>query len=116
MEVAQHFTQRYLEAMDSMNILRPSIQPTATGHIIDQIQIVEKLLENGYAYISNGSVYFDVLKYNNDTHKYGILSNRVIDEMIANTRELDGQEEKRNPADFALWKKASPDTGGGRCR
>jgi cysteinyl-tRNA synthetase len=109
MEVAQYFTQRYLEAMDSMNILRPSIQPTATGHIIDQIQIVEKLLENGYAYISNGSVYFDVLKYNNDTHKYGILSNRVIDEMIANTRELDGQEEKRNPADFALWKKASPE-------
>ena len=109
MEVAQHFTQRYLEAMDSMNILRPSIQPTATGHIIDQIQIVEKLLENSYAYISNGSVYFDVLKYNADTHKYGILSNRVIDEMIANTRELDGQEEKRNPADFALWKKASPE-------
>ncbi|MBO5844481.1 MAG: cysteine--tRNA ligase [Bacteroidales bacterium] len=109
MEVAQHFTQRYLEAMDSMNILRPSIQPTATGHIIDQIQIVEKLLENGYAYISNGSVYFDVLKYNNDTHKYGVLSNRVIEEMIANTRELDGQEEKRNPADFALWKKASPE-------
>ncbi len=109
MEVAQHFTQRYLEAMDSMNILRPSIQPTATGHIIDQIQIVEKLLENGYAYISNGSVYFDVLKYNANTHKYGILSNRVIDEMIANTRELDGQEEKRNPADFALWKKASPE-------
>ncbi len=109
MEVAQYFTQRYLEAMDSMNILRPSIQPTATGHIIDQIQIVEKLLENGYAYISNGSVYFDVLKYNNDTHKYGILSNRVIDEMIANTRELDGQEEKRNPADFALWKKSSPE-------
>ena len=107
MEVAQHFTQRYLEAMDSMNILRPSIQPTATGHIIDQIQIVEKLLENGYAYISNGSVYFDVLKYNNDTHKYGVLSNRVIEEMIANTRELDGQEEKRNPADFALWKNAS---------
>ncbi len=109
MEVAQHYTQRYLEAMDSMNILRPSIQPTATGHIIDQIQIVERLLENGYAYISNGSVYFDVLKYNNDTHKYGVLSNRVIEEMIANTRELDGQEEKRNPADFALWKKASPE-------
>ena len=109
MEVAQHYTQRYLEAMDSMNILRPSIQPTATGHIIDQIQIVEKLLENGYAYISNGSVYFDVLKYNNDTHKYGVLSNRVIEEMIANTRELDGQEEKKNPADFALWKKASPE-------
>lgn len=109
MEVAQHYTQRYLEAMDSMNILRPSIQPTATGHIIDQIQIVEKLLENSYAYISNGSVYFDVLKYNNDTHKYGVLSNRVIEEMIANTRELDGQEEKRNPADFALWKKASPE-------
>lgn len=109
MEVAQHYTQRYLEAMDSMNILRPNIQPTATGHIIDQIQIVEKLLENGYAYISNGSVYFDILKYNNDTHKYGVLSNRVIEEMIANTRELDGQEEKRNPADFALWKKASPE-------
>lgn len=109
MEVAQYYTKRYLDAMDAMNVLRPSIQPTATGHIMEQIDIVKILLEKGYAYKSNGSVYFDVNKYNNDTHKYGILSNRVIDEMIANTRELDGQSEKRNPADFALWKKASPE-------
>lgn len=109
MEVAQYYTKRYLDAMDAMNVLRPSIQPTATGHIMEQIDIVKILLEKGYAYESNGSVYFDVNKYNNDTHKYGILSNRVIDEMIANTRELDGQSEKRNPADFALWKKASPE-------
>lgn len=109
MEVAQYYTKRYLDAMDAMNVLRPSIQPTATGHIMEQIDIVKILLEKGYAYESNGSVYFDVNKYNNDTHKYGILSNRVIDEMIANTRELDGQSEKRNPVDFALWKKASPE-------
>lgn len=109
MEVAQYYTKRYLDAMDAMNVFRPSIQPTATGHIMEQIDIVKILLEKGYAYESNGSVYFDVNKYNNDTHKYGILSNRVIDEMIANTRELDGQSEKRNPADFALWKKASPE-------
>ncbi|MBQ2303157.1 MAG: cysteine--tRNA ligase [Bacteroidales bacterium] len=109
MEVAQFYTKKYLDAMDSMNVLRPNIQPHATGHIIEQIEIVQTLLDKGYAYESNGSVYFDVIKYNNDTHKYGILSNRVIDEMIANTRELDGQSEKRNPADFALWKKASPE-------
>lgn len=109
MEFAQFYTKKYLDAMDSMNVLRPNIQPHATGHIIEQIEIVQTLLDKGYAYESNGSVYFDVIKYNNDTHKYGILSNRVIDEMIANTRELDGQSEKRNPADFALWKKASPE-------
>ncbi len=109
MEVAQYYTKRYLDAMDSMNVLRPSIQPQATGHIIEQIEIVQQLLDKGYAYLSEGSVYFDVTKYNNDTHKYGILSNRVIEEMIANTRELDGQSEKRNPADFALWKKAAPE-------
>ena len=109
MEVAQYYTKRYLDAMDAMNIMRPNIQPTATGHIMEQIDIVKILLEKAYAYVSNGSVYFDVNKYNNDTHKYGILSNRVIDEMIANTRELDGQSEKHNPADFALWKKASPE-------
>lgn len=109
MEVAQYYTKRYLDAMDAMNVLRPSIQPCATGHIMEQIDIIKILLEKGYAYESNGSVYFDVNKYNDDTHKYGILSNRVIDEMIANTRELDGQNEKHNPADFALWKKASPE-------
>ena len=109
MEIAQFYTKKYLDAMDSMNVLRPNIQPHATGHIIEQIEIVQTLLDKGYAYESNGSVYFDVIKYNNDTHKYGILSNRVIDEMIANTRELDGQSEKRNSADFALWKKASPE-------
>ncbi len=109
MEIAQYYTKRYLDATDAMNVLRPSIQPTATGHIIEQMEIVQTLLDKGYAYLSEGSVYFDVVKYNNDTHKYGILSNRVIEDMIANTRELDGQNEKRNPADFALWKKAAPE-------
>ena len=109
MEVAQHYTKRYLDAMDALNVLRPSIQPTASGHILEQIEIVQIILDRGYAYQSNGSVYFDVVKYQSDTNKYGLLSNRVIEQMIANTRELDGQQEKHNPADFALWKKASPE-------
>ncbi|MDR1847483.1 MAG: cysteine--tRNA ligase [Bacteroidales bacterium] len=109
MEVAQYYTKRYLDAMDALNVLRPSIQPTASGHIIEQIEIVKRILDEGYAYVSNGSVYFDVVKYQRDTNKYGILSNRVIEDMIATTRELDGQGEKHNPADFALWKKASPE-------
>lgn len=107
MEIAQYYTKRYLDAMDALNVLRPSIQPTASGHVIEQIEIVKKILDAGYAYISNGSVYFDIIKYQNDTHKYGILSNRVLEDMLATTRELDGQREKHNPADFALWKKAS---------
>lgn len=109
MEIAQFYTKRYLDAMDALNVLRPSIQPVASGHIIEQIEIVKKILDAGYAYISDGSVYFDIIKYQNDTHKYGILSNRVLEDMLATTRELDGQSEKHNPADFALWKKASPE-------
>ncbi|MDR1006509.1 MAG: cysteine--tRNA ligase [Bacteroidales bacterium] len=109
MEIAQHYTKRYLDAMDALNVLRPNIQPTASGHIIEQIEVIKKILDAGYAYISNGSVYFDVPKYQHDTNMYGILSHRVLDDMIAGTRELDGQAEKRNAADFALWKKASPE-------
>lgn len=109
MEVAQHYTDRYHTAMDALNVKRPSIEPRASGHIIEQIEVVEKLLEAGYAYESNGSVYFDVRKYNDATGKYGCLSGRVIDELLSTTRELDGQSEKHNTADFALWKNASPE-------
>ena len=114
MEIAQHYTNRYHDtlryhkAMELLNVLSPSIEPYASGHIIEQIALVEKILENGYAYESEGSVYFDVAKYNKD-HRYGILSNRNIDDMLNTTRELDGQQEKRNPVDFALWKKAQPE-------
>jgi cysteinyl-tRNA synthetase len=109
MEVAQYYTKRYLDAMDALNVLRPSIQPVASGHIIEQIEIVKAILDSGYAYQSNGSVYFDVVKYQSDTNKYGQLSNRIIEDMLTNTRDLDGQQEKHNAADFALWKKASPE-------
>ena len=109
MEVAQYYTDRYHTAMDALNVKRPSIEPRASGHIIEQIEVVEKLLEAGYAYESNGSVYFDVRKYNDATGKYGCLSGRVIDELLSTTRELDGQSEKNNTADFALWKNASPE-------
>ncbi|MFV0501394.1 MAG: cysteine--tRNA ligase [Bacteroidales bacterium] len=109
MEIAQYYTKSYLDSMDAMNVLRPNIQPTASGHIIEQIEIIKKILENGYAYISEGSVYFDVIKYQNNTNRYGILSNRVIEDMLNTTRDLDGQSEKKNPYDFALWKKASPE-------
>jgi cysteinyl-tRNA synthetase len=95
--------------MDALNVKRPSIEPRASGHIIEQIEVVKKLLEAGYAYESNGSVYFDVRKYNDATGKYGCLSGRVIDELLSTTRELDGQSEKHNTADFALWKNASPE-------
>ncbi|MBX7202859.1 MAG: cysteine--tRNA ligase [Bacteroidia bacterium] len=108
MEVAQYFTQRYQENMRQLNNLSPGIEPRATGHIIEQIAMIEKIIKNGLAYESNGSVYFDVLKYN-EQKPYGILSGRVIDELMTNTRELDGKEEKRNSLDFALWKKASPE-------
>jgi cysteinyl-tRNA synthetase len=107
MEVAQLYLDKYHFAMDTLNILRPSIEPRASGHIIEQMDIVQKILDAGYAYISNGSVYFDVVKYDKEYH-YGILSGRKLEDLFSNTRELDGQEEKRNPADFALWKKASP--------
>ena len=109
MEVAQFYVNRYHAAMDALGVMRPSIEPHASGHIPEQIELVQKILDAGYAYESNGSVYFDVKKYHNDTHRYGCLSGRVIDEMLSTTRALDGQSEKRDTADFALWKKASPE-------
>ncbi len=108
MEVVQHYLNRYHKAMDDLNVLPPSIAPPASGHIIEQIEYIKKILDSGYAYISEGSVYFDVPKYNRD-HHYGKLSGRNIDELLATTRALDGQQEKHNPADFALWKKAAPE-------
>ncbi len=108
MEVVQYYLNRYHKAMDALNVLPPSIEPHASGHIIEQIELVKKILDNGYAYESQGSVYFDVEKYNKD-HKYGVLSGRNIDDMLNTTRALDGQEEKRNPIDFALWKCAQPE-------
>lgn len=105
MEVVQRYTNDFHDVMRVFNILPPSIEPTATGHIIEQIQMIEKIIENGYAYVTNGSVYFDVKKFNGD-HGYGELSGRKIDELINNTRVLDGQDEKRDPLDFALWKNA----------
>ncbi|MEZ3563140.1 MAG: cysteine--tRNA ligase [Duncaniella sp.] len=108
MEVVQHYLTRYHKAMEALNVLPPSIEPHASGHIIEQIEYVKKILESGYAYISDGSVYFDVPKYNR-VHRYGKLSGRNIDELLSTTRALDGQEQKHNPADFALWKKASPE-------
>ena len=108
MEVAQYYMDAYHDAMDRLNVLRPSIEPRASGHIIEQIQTVQQILDKGYAYVSEGSVYFDVMKFDRD-FGYGKLSGRVLEELFANTRALDGQEEKRNPADFALWKKAAPE-------
>lgn len=106
MEVVQYYTNRYHAAMDKLNVLPPSIEPHASGHIIEQIETIRKILENGYAYVSEGSVYFDVEKYNKD-FDYGILSHRNIEDMLNTTRSLDGQDEKRSKVDFALWKKAS---------
>jgi cysteinyl-tRNA synthetase len=108
MEVVQYYTLRYQAAMTKLGVQPPSIEPRASGHIIEQIELVKQILDAGYAYVSNGSVYFDVEKYNKD-HRYGVLSGRTIDEMIANTRELDGQSDKRSSYDFALWKKAAPE-------
>ncbi|MDD5862496.1 MAG: cysteine--tRNA ligase [Prevotellaceae bacterium] len=108
MEVAQYYTNRYHKAMDALNVLPPSIEPHASGHIIEQEQLVKQILDNGYAYVSNGSVYFDIEKYNKD-HKYGILSGRNLTDIINNSRELNGVGEKHNQADFALWKKATPE-------
>ena len=108
MEVVQYYTLRYHKAMEALNVLPPSIEPHASGHIIEQIQFVQKILDNGYAYVSEGSVYFDVEKYSKD-HKYGKLSGRNVDELLETTRELDGQSEKRRACDFALWKKAQPE-------
>ncbi len=108
MEVVQHFTNSYHKNMDQLNVLPPSIEPTATGHIIEQIHIVEKILEQGYAYVSMGSVYFDVEKFASK-YNYGKLSGRKTEDLKANTRELEGQDEKRSSLDFAIWKKAQPE-------
>ena len=107
MEVVQTYTLRYHEAMRQLNVAPPSIEPRASGHIVEQIEAVKAMLESGYAYESNGSVYFDVQKYNKD-HHYGILSGRSLDDTLEGTRELDGQSDKRAPYDFAIWKKAEP--------
>lgn len=107
MEIVQHFTVDFHQVMTLFNNLPPSIEPTATGHIVEQIEMIREIISNGYAYEVNGSVYFDVLKYNEKYKDYGILSGRVLDELFENTRvNLEGQEEKKNPYDFALWKKA----------
>lgn len=108
MEVAQHYTNRYHAAMEALNVLPPSIEPHATGHIIEQEELVKEILANGFAYESNGSIYFDVEKYDK-AHKYGILSGRNLKDIVNNSRELAGVGEKRNQADFALWKKAQPE-------
>ncbi|MBR6758054.1 MAG: cysteine--tRNA ligase [Bacteroidaceae bacterium] len=108
MEVVQHYLNRYHKAMEALNVLPPSIEPHASGHIIEQIEYIKKIFDAGYAYESEGSVYFDVEKYNAD-HHYGKLSGRNIDELLNTTRDLDGQSEKRCSYDFALWKKASPE-------
>lgn len=108
MEVVQYYLVRYHKNMEDLNVLPPSIEPMASGHIIEQIALVKQILDAGYAYESEGSVYFDVEKYNKD-YGYGKLSGRNIEDMLNNTRTLDGQSEKRNPLDFALWKKAQPE-------
>ncbi|MCS7152551.1 MAG: cysteine--tRNA ligase [Bacteroidia bacterium] len=106
-EIAQRYTALYHKAMDALNVLRPSIEPTATGHIPQQIAMIKQILERGYAYEVNGSVYLDVERYRQD-FPYGILSGRNVEELLAGSRELEGQAEKRHPWDFALWKRAEP--------
>lgn len=108
MEIAQYYTNRYHDAMRALNVLPPSIEPHATGHIIEQEELVKEILANGYAYESNGSIYFDVEKYDKD-HHYGILSGRNLSDIINNSRELAGVGEKHNQVDFALWKRAMPE-------
>ncbi|MCK5470188.1 MAG: cysteine--tRNA ligase [Cyclobacteriaceae bacterium] len=107
MEIVQRYSNDFHQVMAKFNILDPDIEPSATGHIQEQIKMIERLVEKGFAYEVNGSVYFDVLKYN-EKEKYGILSGRVLEELMTGSRALDGQEEKRNSVDFALWKKANP--------
>ncbi|RDC65251.1 cysteine--tRNA ligase [Adhaeribacter pallidiroseus] len=106
MEVVQHYTIRYHQDMQQLNVLSPSIEPRASGHMIEQIALIEEIIANGLAYEVNGSVYFDVPAYNQH-QRYGKLSGRIVEDLLANTRGLDGQQEKRSPLDFALWKKAS---------
>ena len=107
MEIVQRYTVDFHQTMEKFNALPPSIEPTATGHIIEQIAIIEKIISEGFAYVVNGSVYFDVHKFNK-THSYGKLSGRNLEDMVANTRDLAAQTDKKNPQDFALWKKAEP--------
>ena len=109
MEIVQKYTVDFHNVMQSFNALPPSIEPTATGHIVEQIEMVQTILNKGLAYESNGSIYFDVLKYKEEGGGYGELSGRDIDELLSGTRELEGQSEKKNSFDFALWKKASPE-------
>jgi len=109
MEIVQKYTVDFHNVLRLFNALPPTIEPTATGHIIEQIEVIQKLIEKGVAYQSNGSVYFDVLEYNKRELNYGELSHRTIDELFESVRDLDGQDEKKNPQDFALWKKASPE-------
>ena len=108
MEIAQFYTNRYHDVMRALNVLPPSIEPRATGHIIEQEELVKEIMANGYAYESNGSIYFDVAKYDKN-HRYGVLSGRNLTDMINNSRELNGMGEKRNQVDFALWKRAMPE-------
>ena len=108
MEIAQHYTNTYHAAMQQLNVLPPSIEPQASGHIIEQEELVKKIIANGFAYESNGSIYFDIAKYN-QTHRYGILSGRNLEDVLDASRKLDGVGEKRNQADFALWKHAQPE-------
>ena len=108
MEVVQKYINSFLKNMEQLNTLSPSIEPRASGHIIEQQELIKSILDNGYAYEINGSVYFDVLKYST-RFKYGKLSGRVLEELQENTRTLEGKDEKRNPFDFALWKKATPE-------
>ena len=107
MEVVQRYTDNYHRDMDALNILHPSIEPRASGHIPEQIEMIEEIIKNGLAYEINGSVYFDIRKYNEGNNNYGKLSGRIIEDMLSGSRELEGQQEKRYPLDFALWKKAS---------
>ncbi|MFL9837858.1 cysteine--tRNA ligase [Flavobacterium sp. ST-75] len=107
MEIVQQYSVDFHQILELFNNMPPSIEPTATGHIIEQIETIKQIIENGFAYESNGSVYFDVVKFN-ETNHYGKLSGRNLEDMISNTRDLSGQDEKRNPQDFALWKKAEP--------
>ena len=106
MEIVQKYTNDFHEVMATFNALPPDIEPSAIGHLIEQIEMIEVLIDRGFAYVSNGSVYFDIDKYN-ETQEYGKLSGRKIEDLINQTRSLDGQEDKRNPLDFALWKNAS---------
>lgn len=107
MEIVQRYTVSYHKAMDALNCLRPNIEPTATGHIIDQIELVKKILANGYAYEVNGNIYFDIEKYR-QSNDYGELSGKVLEDLQSGSRDTEGMDEKKNPYDFALWKKASP--------